>query len=76
MNQPNHQEPTNWEHCCSCCPDLEKKNKALSREHIKLKKEIEELKRELKIEQHALQDTAEYAELLEKRISTLAEQRL
>lgn len=29
MNQPNHKEPTNYEHCCSCCPVLEKENKDL-----------------------------------------------
>ena len=21
--KPRHTEPTNWEHCCSCCPKLE-----------------------------------------------------
>ena len=24
MNKPKHKEPTNYEHCCSCCPILEK----------------------------------------------------
>ncbi len=23
-NKPIHKEPTNREHCCSCCPELEK----------------------------------------------------
>ena len=24
MQEPKHKEPTNYEHCCSCCPILEK----------------------------------------------------
>ena len=24
VNKPIHKEPTNREHCCSCCPELEK----------------------------------------------------
>jgi len=39
MQKPKHKEPTNYEHCCSCCPilekkvkDLESKLKAVSRE--------------------------------------------
>ena len=27
--KPKHEQPTNWEHCCSCCPVLEKENKEL-----------------------------------------------
>ena len=27
--KPRHVEPTNWEHCCSCCTVLEKENKEL-----------------------------------------------
>ena len=29
LNKPRHKEPTNWEHCCSCCAVLEKENKEL-----------------------------------------------
>ena len=25
MQTPNHKEPINWEHCCSCCPILEQR---------------------------------------------------
>ena len=32
MNKPNHKEPTNWEHCCSCCPILEKEIKRLTKQ--------------------------------------------
>ena len=28
-SQPKHEEPTNYEHCCSCCSLLEKENKKL-----------------------------------------------
>ena len=28
--KPRHTEPTNWEHCCNCCPKLEEEN-----EHLK-----------------------------------------
>ena len=28
-SKPRHKEPTNWEHCCSCCSKLEKENKLL-----------------------------------------------
>ena len=31
MNKPRHTEPTNWEHCCSCCPKLEEENKHLKK---------------------------------------------
>ena len=39
MSKPKHKEPTNYEHCCSCCPKLEKENKKLK----KLIKEQEEI---------------------------------
>ena len=39
MSKPKHKEPTNYEHCCSCCPKLEKENKKLK----KLIKEQEEV---------------------------------
>jgi len=29
MQKPKHKEPTNYEHCCSCCPILEAKVKEL-----------------------------------------------
>ena len=29
LAKPRHSEPTNWEHCCSCCVILEKENKKL-----------------------------------------------
>ncbi len=29
MSKPIHKEPTNREHCCSCCPELEKEVKFL-----------------------------------------------
>ena len=28
-NQPRHSDPTNWGHCCSCCPILERRVKIL-----------------------------------------------
>ena len=31
MQKPKHKEPTNYEHCCSCVPELEKEIK-----HLKL----------------------------------------
>ena len=37
LSKPRHEEPTNWEHCCSCCVVLEKEVK-------KYKKEIKGLK--------------------------------
>ena len=29
MQKPKHKEPTNYEHCCSCVPVLEKEIKKL-----------------------------------------------
>lgn len=29
MQKPKHKEPTNYDHCCSCCPELEKQVKIL-----------------------------------------------
>ena len=29
LAKPRHPEPTNWEHCCSCCNVLDKENKEL-----------------------------------------------
>ena len=31
LSKPRHEEPTNWEHCCSCCAVLEKEVKRLKR---------------------------------------------
>ena len=36
-----HEEPTNSEHCCSCCAVLEKENKEL-KEHLKFVEEAQE----------------------------------
>ena len=32
LAKPRHPEPTNWEHCCSCCPVLEKELKRVKKE--------------------------------------------
>ena len=29
VNKPKHKEPTNYEHCCSCCIEQEKRIKHL-----------------------------------------------
>lgn len=29
VNKPRHKEPTNFEHCCSCCNVMEKEIKQL-----------------------------------------------
>ena len=47
MQEPKHKEPTNYEHCCSCCPELEKRIKHL--EYI-----LKEYKERLKNQQEIL----------------------
>tara|TARA_Y100001973_G_C5131364_1_gene297944 strand:- start:687 stop:881 length:195 start_codon:yes stop_codon:yes gene_type:complete len=32
LAKPRHPEPTNWEHCCSCCAVLEKELKQAKQE--------------------------------------------
>ena len=32
LAKPRHPEPTNWEHCCSCCTVLEKELKKVRKE--------------------------------------------
>jgi hypothetical protein len=71
MNQPNHKEQTNWEHCCSCCPDLEKRNKHLAGKYIKHKKEIDKLDYDVRYWKQQTYQAEDYNKILEQRISDL-----
>tara|TARA_R100001129_G_scaffold81946_2_gene55825 strand:- start:498 stop:692 length:195 start_codon:yes stop_codon:yes gene_type:complete len=45
LAKPRHPEPTNWEHCCSCC--------------VALEKELKEVYKELADERAAFEEEAE-----------------
>ena len=46
FTRPRHKEPTNYEHCCSCCPVLEKRIEVLKDTIESLRQEIGDIKHE------------------------------
>ena len=45
-SQSRHEEPTNYGHCCSCCPVLEKRVEVLKDTIESLRQEIGDIKHE------------------------------
>ena len=44
--KPKHEVPTNWEHCCRCCPQLEKELKKEREEKQLLKDLVRKMRKE------------------------------